>query len=94
LDLEVRERTAELKQSEIETIECLARAAEFRDDDTGQHTQRVGHTAALLAGKLGLEKEESRLIRRAATLHDVGKIGVPDSILLKPGSWISARASE
>ena len=85
LDSEVRERTAELKQSEIETIECLARAAEFRDDDTGQHTQRVGHIAALLAEKLEMEAEETQLIRRAATLHDVGKIGIPDSILLKPG---------
>ncbi|RYF46810.1 MAG: response regulator [Cytophagaceae bacterium] len=85
LDLEVRERTIELAQSEIETIECLAQAAEFRDDDTGQHTRRVGHTAALLAQKLGLEAKDANLIRRAAPLHDVGKIGIPDSILLKPG---------
>ncbi len=85
LDEKVHERTAELAQSENETVECLALAAEFRDDDTGQHTQRVGHTAALLARCLGLPKERVDLIRRAAPLHDVGKIGVSDSILLKPG---------
>jgi len=85
LDEKVRERTRELAQSEIETIECLALAAEFRDDDTGQHTQRVGHTTALLAARLGVPEARAELIRRAAPLHDVGKIGIADGILLKPG---------
>ncbi|HEY0074044.1 MAG TPA: HD domain-containing phosphohydrolase [Abditibacteriaceae bacterium] len=85
LEEKVRERTTALAQSEIETVECLALAAEFRDDDTGQHTQRVGHTSALLAKCLGLPNDHMKLIRRAAQLHDVGKIGIADSILLKPG---------
>ena len=85
LDQKVRERTAQLEQAELDTVECLALAAEYRDDDTGQHTQRVGHLAALLAFKLGLGEKRASLIQRAAPLHDVGKIGVPDSILLKPG---------
>ena len=85
LDEKVRDRTAELAQSEIETVECLALAAEFRDDDTGQHTQRVGHTTALLAQRLDVDSERVDLIRQAAPLHDVGKIGIADSILLKPG---------
>ncbi len=94
LDLESRvfERTRELedyqlelKEAQIEIVERLARAAEHRDDDTGQHTQRVGLTCYLLAQTLGLEEGDVALIRRASPLHDVGKIGVPDSILLKPG---------
>lgn len=85
LEEKVAERTRELKQSEIETLECLALAAEFRDDQTGQHTQRVGLRAGLIARQLGLKEEQVELIRRAAPLHDVGKIGIPDSILLKPG---------
>ncbi len=85
LDEKVSERTRELAQSEIETVECLASAAEFRDDDTGQHTQRVGRTAAILAQELDVVSERVELIRRSAPLHDVGKIGISDAILLKPG---------
>ena len=61
------------------------RAGEFRDDDTGQHTRRVGDQAAQLAARLGFAPERVEIMRRAAPLHDIGKIGVPDSILLKPG---------
>ena len=85
LEAKVRERTRELEAAQIEIIERLARAAEFRDDNTGQHTERVGQMAALLARQLGLPDPQVSLIRRAAPLHDVGKIGVPDSILLKLG---------
>jgi putative two-component system response regulator len=85
LDDRVQERTRQLAQAELDTVECLARAAEYRDDDTGQHAQRVGHTAAMLARRLGLEEQRVQLIRRAAPLHDVGKIGIPDAILLKSG---------
>ena len=85
LDAKVEERTKQLADKELETIECLALAAEYRDDDTGQHTMRVGHFAAQLAQFLGLPKELVKGIRHAAPLHDVGKIGIPDSILLKPG---------
>ena len=85
LEAKVRERTRELESAQIEIIERLARAAEFRDDNTGQHTERVGQMAALLAKKIGLPDSQVSLIRRAATLHDVGKIGIADSILLKLG---------
>lgn len=85
LEMAVRERTAELHQSQIELLERLARAAEYRDDDTGDHAKRVGRLSARLAGDLGLSAERVELIWRAATLHDLGKIGVSDTILLKPG---------
>jgi len=91
LEAEMKERTIELedyqldlKQAQIEITLRLAKAAEHRDDNTGQHTQRVGITCTLLAQTLGLPEERITLIRRASPLHDVGKIGVPDSILLKP----------
>ncbi len=85
LDSRVRERTAELAQAQREILQRLARAAEFRDDDTGQHTQRVAHITALLAQQLALPEPRVRLIQQVAALHDVGKIGVSDHILLKPG---------
>jgi putative two-component system response regulator len=85
LEAKVRERTRELEAAQIEIIERLARAAEFRDDNTGQHTERVGQMAALLARQMGLPDPQVSLIRRAAPLHDVGKIGIPDAILLKLG---------
>ncbi len=85
LEAKVRERTRELEAAQVEIIERLARAAEFRDDNTGQHTARVGQMAALLARQIGLPDLQVSLIRRAAPLHDVGKIGIPDAILLKLG---------
>jgi putative two-component system response regulator len=85
LEQKVRERTLELEQTQIEIMERLALAAEYRDDDTGEHTRRVGQMSAQIAQTLGLSEAEVELIRRAAPLHDVGKIAIPDSILLKPG---------
>ncbi len=85
LEAKVRDRTRELEAAQIEIIERLARAAEFRDDNTGQHTERVGQMAALLARQIGLPDSQVSLIRRAAPLHDVGKIGIPDTVLLKLG---------
>lgn len=85
LEERVRERTRELEAAHIETFERLALAAEYRDDETGQHTVRVGQTAATIAAELGLPEHDVELLGRAAGLHDVGKIGVPDTILLKPG---------
>ena len=90
LEAKVRERTRELEAAQIEIIERLARAAEFRDDTTGQHTERVGRMSALLARELGLPDPQVSLIRRAAPLHDVGKIGIPDAILLKLGKLTPA----
>lgn len=85
LEERVVHRTRELEETQREVLQRLARAAEFRDDDTGQHTQRVAHTASALARVVGLLDEEVQLIFRAAPLHDVGKIAIPDAILLKPG---------
>jgi PAS domain S-box-containing protein len=85
LENTIGERTRELRRSRAETLQKLALAAEYRDDDTFQHTERVGAGAAELATRLGLPGSLVRLIRHAAPLHDVGKIGIPDRILLKPG---------
>jgi putative two-component system response regulator len=81
----VAQRTAELEEARWETLRCLALAAEYRDDQTYDHTQRVGRTAALLAERLGMDPEWCDLLRHAAPLHDIGKVGIPDAILLKPG---------
>jgi putative two-component system response regulator len=85
LEERVRERTRDLERSRLEVLERLALAAEYRDDDTYRHTERVGRTTALLARRLGLPADEAALLRRAAPLHDIGKVAVPDRILLKPG---------
>lgn len=85
LERTVRQRTRKYEEAQIETLELLARAAEYRDDDTGQHAQRVGHLSAQVAQEMEMEPDAVYLLRRAAPLHDVGKIGTPDSILLKPG---------
>lgn len=85
LEIRVSERTQQLERTRLEILERLAIAAEFRDDDTGEHVHRVAYNSALLAGGLGLRPEEVELIRRSSTLHDIGKIGIPDAILLKPG---------
>jgi putative two-component system response regulator len=84
LEERVRERTDELESARMETLNRLALAAEYRDDDTGEHTKRVGRSAALLAEAIGLSKAEVDQIAKAAPLHDVGKIGIPDAVLLKP----------
>jgi putative two-component system response regulator len=84
LEQRVIERTEELQNAKLEILERLARATEYRDDDTGHHTHRVGTNAGLLWRELGLPMSESAVIEQAAPLHDVGKIGIPDSILMKP----------
>jgi putative two-component system response regulator len=81
----VAERTADLELAQREVVERLALAAEYRDDVTGLHTRRVGELSAEIAVHLGLEGEEVELIRLATPLHDIGKIAIPDRILLKPG---------
>ncbi|MEA2496621.1 MAG: cyclic di-GMP phosphodiesterase [Thermoleophilaceae bacterium] len=84
------EASVELEQTRLESVERLARLAEYRDDATYEHPQRVGRTSSLLADRLGLAPEVVRAIRSAAPLHDVGKVGVPDRILLKPGRLTAA----
>lgn len=83
LEAAVRARTKELEEAQIEIAARLAIAAEFRDDETGQHSGRVGQIAALIAFNLGLPLDQVVMIGQAAPLHDVGKIGIPDAILMK-----------
>lgn len=99
LEVRVRERTQDLWQtvrrlekaendlvvSQEETIRRLSIAAEFRDDETARHIVRMSHYCAFLAGQAGIDAETCRAIRTASQMHDVGKIGTPDNILLKPG---------
>lgn len=85
LERRVRERTEELEQAQLEILHRLSRAADFRDDDTMQHTERVGRLSAALARELGMDDEDVELLRLAAPLHDLGKIALPDSILHKGG---------
>jgi putative two-component system response regulator len=84
------EMSDELERTRLESVIRLARLAEYRDDATYEHPQRVGRTAALLADKLGLAPDVVTMMRTAAPLHDVGKVGVPDRILLKPGRLTAA----
>lgn len=85
LEERVRVRTQDLEDAQREIIARLAKACEFRDDDTGEHTKRVGDLSGRIATHLGLTPRESEMIRLAAQVHDIGKTGIPDSILLKPG---------
>ena len=83
----VHQRTSELGEAYLETIERLGRVAELRDDATGKHTYRVARLSALLAEELNLSPQEVKLIMRAAPLHDVGKVGIEDEVLLKKGGF-------
>lgn len=84
LEDQVRVRTAELAASRLELIHCLARAAEYRDNETGRHVIRVGRYSGIIARHMGLDDHYVEQIEHAAPLHDMGKLGIPDMILLKP----------
>ena len=86
LERRVEEQSQELMRAQLEVLARLGQAAEFRDDETGQHCQRVGEVAARLGREIGLDEDKIGILRLAAPLHDIGKIGIPDRILLKPGS--------
>jgi putative two-component system response regulator len=86
LERQVRARTAELRASRRGLVQTLARAAEYRDNETGHHVSRVGRYVGIIARELGLSDEIAELLEEAALLHDVGKIGIPDAILLKSDS--------
>ena len=85
LSVAVRKATAAILDRERETITRLARAAEFRDPETGAHIQRMSHYSAVIARRMGLGSELADALLLAAPMHDVGKLGIPDTILLKPG---------
>lgn len=85
LERRVRERTAELESSRIDILWRLGKAAEFRDEETGNHVIRVGSYSRCVALALGLDSDFVETLFLAAPLHDIGKIGIPDAVLLKPG---------
>ncbi len=82
---EVRKATAEIVRRERETVIRLSKAAEYRDPETGAHILRMAHYSELIAKALGLSKAEQELLLEAAPMHDIGKVGIADNILLKPG---------
>jgi len=84
LEQRVRERTADLQESHLETIFTMTRAAEHKDDDTGAHVQRISYYSRELARMLGMDEEFVDKIFFASPMHDIGKIGIPDHVLLKP----------
>ena len=85
LETQVKASSQELHQYQVEIIHRLARAAEYRDNETGMHVIRISKLCERLARGLGLSDHECHLIRHASPMHDIGKIGIPDNILLKPG---------
>src|SRR3954451_3782246 len=85
LEATVRERTADLRESQLEVVRRLSHAAESRDDHTGVHTSRMSRMCAELGRAAGLQESEVELLLHAASMHDIGKIAIPDRILLKPG---------
>jgi putative two-component system response regulator len=90
----VHDRTHDLDEARVEALSRLALASEYRDDATGEHTQRVGRTSAMIARVMGLPDVQVALLRHAAPLHDVGKIGLRDSILLKTGRLTDEERNE
>ncbi|MGH7684484.1 MAG: HD domain-containing phosphohydrolase, partial [Vulcanimicrobiaceae bacterium] len=87
---EVRRATEQIAHRELETIHRLTRAAEHRDKETHNHIVRMGHYAKLLGGAIGLANDRQELLRYAAPMHDIGKVAIPDNILLKNGRLSSS----
>jgi len=87
LEVQVAKRTKELQTSFVETIYTLMRAAEYRDDETGAHVKRISYYTKVLAEALGMDETFCEIIFYASPMHDIGKIGIPDRILLKPGGF-------
>lgn len=85
LEERILERTLALSQSREEVVHCLARAAEYRDNETGNHVIRVGSYVGLMAERLGFDRDACHMMELASSLHDTGKLGIPDAILGKPG---------
>jgi len=85
LEQQIASATRQIKRREHETLFCLAKAGEFRDEGTGNHIQRMAHYCVAVAEELGLPPQTLDLLEYASPMHDIGKIGIPDAILLKPG---------
>ena len=85
LEAKVKERTKQLYEAQVKLIQCLGKAAEYRDNETGMHVIRMSQSCAILAREMGLSEDQCELILRASPMHDFGKIAIPDEVLLKPG---------
>lgn len=83
----VQERTQALHHTQLQVVQRLGRAAEYRDEETGNHILRMSHICALLAQEIGWDEAQCDLILNASPMHDIGKIGIPDAILRKPGRF-------
>lgn len=83
----VQEQTEELHHTRLQVVQRLGQAAEYRDEETGNHILRMSHSCALLARAIGWDERQCDLILNASPMHDIGKIGIPDAILLKPGKF-------
>jgi len=81
----VQERTEELRRTHLEVVHRLAQAAEWHDDTTGRHISRMSRLAERLALAAGMDRDRAEMLLQASALHDIGKIGIPDRVLLKPG---------
>lgn len=86
LEEEVHARTKEIKRNQLEIINCLSRAAEFKDNETGMHVIRMSHYSRILAEAINVDKKWSQLLFEVAPMHDIGKIGISDHVLKKNGS--------
>ncbi len=85
LENRVLERTQQIYDTQVNLIRCLGKAAEYRDNETGMHVIRLGESAACLARQIGLTEKQCEILRHASPMHDIGKIAIPDRILLKQG---------
>lgn len=83
----VRARTEELRRTRLQVVQRLGMAAEYRDEETGSHILRMSHMSALLARAIGWNEDDCEMMLNASPMHDIGKIGIPDAILLKPGKF-------
>lgn len=83
----VRERTEEIRRTRLQIVQRLGMAAEYRDEETGNHILRMSHISALLARSIGWSEAKCELMLLASPMHDIGKIGIPDNVLLKPGKF-------
>jgi len=88
LEAIVNQRTEALRKTQLQVVQKLGRAAEYRDHETGAHILRMSNISALLARELGFDDDYVQLILHASPMHDVGKIAIPDHVLLKPGKFI------
>ncbi|MDH3335310.1 MAG: response regulator [Rhodospirillaceae bacterium] len=85
LEQKVEERTREIQETRLEVVRCLGRASEYKDNETGMHVIRMSKMSQIIAREAGMSEADCELILHASPMHDVGKIGIPDAVLLKPG---------